>query len=238
MLMLPQMQSNTPSRTFSHFLVAQFPRPCLLQLVRSPFPSESAWGVLTITGNATLPPPTGLTLKYITVGHGVQNYTCSSPSADVVPKAIGALATLYDVTSLALLNPDLASSLPALAASHPLTSSFIVPNTPLSLPDVGTFPVLGGHFFNADATPVFDLFTTGTRIFSKVAQKIKAPKQANRGLEQTGAVDWLALVAKEGSVGLSEVFRVETAGGNPPVNCAGAGAVVSVPYAAAYHFYE
>lgn len=176
-------------------------------------------------------------MKFITIGHGVQNYTCSSPSTNSTPKAVGALATLYDVTSLGLLNPDLASSLPALAASYPLTSSFIVPNTPLNLKDVGTFPVVGGHFFNADATPVFDLFTTGSRIFSKAVQKIKAPAEADRGLEQTGAVDWLALGAKEGSVGLSQVFRVDTAGGNPPVDCGGIDGVVSVPYAAAYHFY-
>lgn len=85
---------------------------------------------------------------------------------------------------------------------------------------------------------MFDLFTSGARIFAKVAEQIKAPMEADRGLEQTGAVNWLALTAKDGSVGLSQVFRVETAGGNPPVNCAGVEGVVSVPYAAAYHFYE
>lgn len=71
-------------------------------------------------------------------------------------------------------------------------------------------------------------------------KKIDAPNEASRGLEGTGAVPWLALVAKDEypSVGLKEVFRVETAGGNPPKSCAGIEGVISVPYAAAYHFYS
>ena len=177
-------------------------------------------------------------MKFITIGHGVQNYTCADPSTNSTPVAIGALATLYDMTSLALSSPDLASTLPALAAALPLTASFIVPNTPLFLEGVGTFQILGGHFFTADGTPTFDLFTAGVRIFSKVVKKIKAPAEADRGIHGTGAVEWLALGGKNGSVGLSEVFRVQTAGGNPPASCAGVEAVISVPYAAAYHFYE
>jgi hypothetical protein len=194
--------------------------------------------LLTNTGDASLPPPTGLILRSITIGHGVQNYTCVSATTNSTPVSIGALATLYDITSLALSSPDLASTLPALAAALPLTASFIVPNMPLFLEGVGTFPILGGHFFTAEATPTFDLFTAGARIFSKVAKKIKAPAEADRGLEGTGAVDWLALTAKDGSVGLSQVFRVQTAGGNPPPSCAGVEGVISVPYAASYHFYE
>lgn len=48
---------------------------------------------------------------------------------------------------------------------------------------------------------------------------------------------WLALSAKEGSVGIEQVYRVVTAGGQAPATCAGAASVISVPYAAAYHFY-
>lgn len=86
---------------------------------------------------------------------------------------------------------------------------------------------------------MFDLFASGSRIRGKVVKKIKAPAESNRGLEGTGAVDWLALErkAEAGSVGLSQVFRVETAGGNPPADCAGISGGISVPYAAAYHFY-
>ncbi|KAK7744545.1 hypothetical protein SLS53_003430 [Cytospora paraplurivora] len=41
-------------------------------------------------------PPSDLTLKYVAIGHGIQNYTCASTSASAVNK--GALAVLYDIT--------------------------------------------------------------------------------------------------------------------------------------------
>ena len=115
-----------------------------------------------------------------------------------------------------------------------------MPNTPLSIPGLGAFPILGFHFFAANGTPVFDLNTVGEILFSKKIADIKAPANASRGPEGTGAVDWLALTAIEGSVGLQEVFRVDTVGGNPPMNCKGymAGDVLSIPYSAGYHFYS
>jgi len=67
--------------------------------------------------------------------------------------------------------------------------------------------------------------------------KIKAPKNASKGPAKTGAVDWLALVTKEPSVGIAQVYRVSTAGGVAPATCAGQPSVISIPYAAAYHFY-
>ena len=59
------------------------------------------------------------------------------------------------------------------------------------------------------------------------------------GPAKTGAVDWLQLVAKDGveSVGLQTVYRVVTAGGNPPAVCPSVG-VISVQYAAEYWFYD
>lgn len=79
----------------------------------------------------------------------------------------------------------------------------------------------------------------GEKLLSKKVADIKAPANASVGLQGTGAVDWLSLTAVEGSVGLGQVYRVDTAGGNPPINCEGyaAGEVLSVPYSAGYHFY-
>lgn len=76
-------------------------------------------------------------------------------------------------------------------------------------------------------------------LFSNKLADIKAPANASTGIEGTDAVDWLALTAIGGSVGLQEVFRVDTAGGSPPASCDGyvVGDVVSVPYSAGYHFY-
>jgi hypothetical protein len=150
--------------------------------------------------------------------------------------AIGALATLYDVTALALLEPEIVELIPDTAVSQPMTN-FIIPNTPLTIPNVGTFPIIGAHSFLDDGTPAFFIFQTGETILAASLAKIAAPKDASVGPDGTGAVAWLALSAKAGSVGLEEVYRVVTAGGNPPETCEGIDSVISIPYSAAYHFY-
>ena len=175
-------------------------------------------------------------MRYVTIGRGVQNYTCATSTPESIPKAIGALAVLYDVTARALLTPEIVQFMADSAVALPETS-FILGGRPLDVPNVGTYPVIGEHFFTADGTPFFDVFDAGKRIFCKLVAKIKAPTNASKGPNGTGAVDWLDLAAKDGSVGFATVYRVSTAGGNPPASCAGQPSVVSIPYAAAYHFY-
>jgi hypothetical protein len=94
---------------------------------------------------------------------------------------------------------------------------------------------LGTHFFDSKGTPTFNLSAVGKILYAAKVGDVKAPATSNKGPEGTGAVDWLALTAKIGytSVGLGEVYRVVTAGGNPPTTCSAAG-VVSVQYAAEY----
>ncbi|KAI3397908.1 hypothetical protein diail_10077 [Diaporthe ilicicola] len=60
---------------------------------------------LPSTGSTDLPSPdANLTLRYVAVGHGIQNYTCAT--ADATATATGALAVLYDVTPLYPGTPD------------------------------------------------------------------------------------------------------------------------------------
>ena len=70
---------------------------------------------------------------------------------------------------------------------------------------------------------------------------IAAPENSSKGPEDqgNGAVDWLALTPKpgDGTVGLGEVYRVETAGGEQPETCVGQPAMIEVQYAAQYWFY-
>lgn len=64
----------------------------------SPSPTTPTY-TLPDTGSTNLPAPsTNLTLKYLAVGHGIQNYTCASANASAVN--VGALAVLYDATPL------------------------------------------------------------------------------------------------------------------------------------------
>ncbi|KAH8588527.1 hypothetical protein B0O99DRAFT_555123 [Bisporella sp. PMI_857] len=189
------------------------------------------------TENGTLPAPDGMALRYITMGRGVQNYTCASSTSADAPKAIGALAVLYDITAITLLTPSIAAQISNIAVDM-TASSFILRGRPLDIPDVGSFPVIGDHFFLADGTPTFDLFDVGKRAFCKVPPKsINAPLSSVKGPAGFGTVKWLALATKEESVGIATVYRVDTAGGNPPKTCENQPSVISIPYAAAYHFY-
>jgi len=53
---------------------------------------------LTADGNK-LPEPAGLALRYITIGRGVQNYTCATSTPASVPVAIGMFSILLESCS-------------------------------------------------------------------------------------------------------------------------------------------
>lgn len=76
-------------------------------------------------------------------------------------------------------------------------------------------------------------------MFAAKIGDVPAPTGAESGPSGTGAVDWLSLAAKTGysSVGLKQVYRVETAGGGPSKPCTAAGFEI-VDYAAQYWFYN
>lgn len=221
-------------------------------------------------------PDTNLTLKYLAVGHGIQNYTCASTTATAVN--IGALAVLYDATALYssssyanlsstvlwdqaiplnLANPSAAG--PVSTTSGKTAANFSetdyqadaanpFPSTPASLALVAqqvSAPFLGHHYFDANSSPTFDLSGSTDKLYFSGAKigDVKAPTTADTGILATGAVDWLELGdnGRGLSVGVSNVYRVVTAGGvaeacsvsgvNP------SGQVFSVPYVAQYWFY-
>ncbi|GAB7350058.1 hypothetical protein MBLNU459_g0728t1 [Dothideomycetes sp. NU459] len=166
-----------------------------------------------------LPSPSGLTLRYIALGLGTQNYTC--PNTTTAPIANGALATLYDATALLRAAPAAVSTLPALAYST---------GSSLSL------PTLGHHWFSAAGVPTFDLEAAIPRAFlsAKKVAYVAAPADS-----VPNSVPWLYLVddGRGVSVGLKAVYRVETAGGAAPATCAKVGEL-TVRYAAEYWFYD
>jgi hypothetical protein len=95
-------------------------------------------------------------------------------------------------------------------------------------------PVAGKHYFNAAGTPVFDLEAAGigwmeaTKIADIPAPTGSCPGPDGKG---NGAVDWLTLTAKPGNTGISEAYRVSTAGGKPPRTCRGQQATIEIEYA-------
>lgn len=165
------------------------------------------------------------------VGRGTQNYTCTT-NATAAPVAVGALATLYNASCVASTYPDLLSALPNVALQFNLTSNDQETLSPSYL------AISGHHFFSNLTTPAFNLNSTAENLGFAACSKnnsVAAPPGApvGQGGQGHGAVTWLKLLTREGSTGnLEEVYRVNTAGGNPPTTCAGMPATFEVQYAA------
>ncbi|KAI1488289.1 hypothetical protein F5X96DRAFT_685602 [Biscogniauxia mediterranea] len=203
---------------------------------------------LTSPGNATL--------KHIAVGHGIQNYTCTAAGATA--SSIGALAVLWEITGLypgsgsgAMSSADWVAFPPKVLRTtalplNPAGSTSVDASAPFPAPAelavdglAAPLAFLGHHYFDEQNAPTFDLQPSGAApaLFKgKKDQGVAAPADADPGLDDTGAVDWLRLSDKGGSQGVSLVYRVLTAGGSPSA-CTQAGQAESIPYTAMYWFY-
>ncbi|KAK5003145.1 hypothetical protein LTR28_010537, partial [Elasticomyces elasticus] len=100
-----------------------------------------------ILPTSDLPSPSGLTLQYIALGVGTQNYTCATSTTASVPVPDGALATLYDATTF-FSKPGHQSAMSSLLDSN------------LALKPNKDLDVLGHHYFVPPLTPTFDLGAT------------------------------------------------------------------------------
>ncbi|KAH0018818.1 hypothetical protein KCU78_g7015, partial [Aureobasidium melanogenum] len=186
-----------------------------------------------------LPPPSyNLTLSHVSIGRGTQNYTCDLSNSTAVPVATGAAASLYNVSCIAANHPELLSMIPGIAINLPLPSSSSA-ISPINM------DLAGHHYFLDPTTPFFNLDTQthsyGIGAFKK-ANGTSAPEDAVIGVDGSGmgAVPWLKLTEKVGVEGrqrLKEVFRVNTAGGQPPATCQGQQENILVQYAAEYWVY-
>jgi hypothetical protein len=195
--------------------------------------------------------PTGLKLKYIALGMGVQNYSCpataiatstsasATTTATATPLAIGAIATLYDATQLftdtACLGP---SALAALDVGLTCVAD--------GLDNFMSLPLLGHHYFDSLARPTFDLSAAEVFLSAKKIAGVPAPSgtsgmnQSCAGRNGAAAVDWLFLqdCGNGLSEGVSAVYRVGTTGGKAVGGCVGkAGQTIQSDYGALYWFY-
>jgi hypothetical protein len=186
-----------------------------------------------------LPPPAaGLTLGHVAIGRGNQNYTCDLSNSTAVPVATGAVATLFNVSCLAADMPELLARICPIALDLPVPSSEDA-NSPIYQ------GMSGHHYFKDASTPFFDLDTSahsyGNGAFKK-GNSTAAPATAMMGPYNSGngPVAWLRLDAKTTTDGqvFKEVYRLNTAGGQPPKTCQGMPAAFEVPYAAEYWLYQ
>ena len=176
-------------------------------------------------------------LSHVAIGRGNQNYTCDLSNSTAVPVAAGAVATLFNVSCLAADMPELLARICPIALDLPVPSSDDT-NSPIYQ------GMSGHHYFTDNTTPFFDL-DTGAHAYGRGAFKkgdsTPAPESAVRGPygEGNGSVAWLRLDAKTTSgQAFQEVYRLNTAGGQPPKTCQGMPETFSVPYAAEYWLFQ
>jgi len=186
-------------------------------------------------------PPAGLSLAHVAIGRGTQNYTCDLSNSTAVPVAIGAYATLFNVSCLAVQAPGLVSLLPQIAIDLPMS---FTPSPEDATSSPMYFDTSGYHYFTNTTTAFFNLDTSTHTYGSGAFKKVNAttpPTTAIVGPEGSGngAVPWLKLNAdySESKQVLQQVYRLNTAGGNPPKTCQGMTASFEVPYAAEYWIY-
>ncbi|KAJ6481788.1 hypothetical protein C8R45DRAFT_1063035 [Mycena sanguinolenta] len=177
--------------------------------------------------NPTFPP------TFVTLGVGVQNYTCSNVSSTYT--SVGAVASLFDISCL--LNNFNFDSIQTRAFAFWNETSQV---TPLNVAnDVGAPLMLGQHYFitNPNGTglsPEWD-FTVSTGapdafvVGAKVGD-ILAPS------DPTVNIDWLSLNGVDGDLA-TQIFRINTVGGQPPSSCVPGSALLSVKYVSLYYLY-
>ena len=195
----------------------------------------------------SLPANTNVTLQFVGLGVGIQNYSCSSTSA--VPKSIGAIATLFDATGYLqdCGNPKTSKLstryLKAYNRQHCQASQNLDDDSCQEEINILDLPLLGHHYFgsvNGAGVPFFDIYS-GDFLSAQKTGDIPAPPDAfDGGANGHGAIDWLFLPSDGSSrtSGLSEVYRINTAGGNAdPAGCSSGDAVISYKYSAEYWFY-
>ncbi|CAI7656608.1 unnamed protein product [Penicillium glandicola] len=194
---------------------------------------------LNATKSALPVPSTNLTLKYVALGRGTQNYTCPSNATSkskttIQPTAVGAAATLFDASCIASSSLALLHEVPAIISATPLGSLAFM----ASLVAQGTRStnlIIGEHYFNAGGDPVFDMGLSGSNSWIDASKTASTPAPDSTS-GSCGDVPWLKLGYKNGT-GIQEVYRVVTSQGDPPLTCAGQNTTIEVAYAAEYWFY-
>jgi hypothetical protein len=146
--------------------------------------------------------------------------------------SIGAVATLFNASCTAATYPDVLAIMPNVALQFNLTDANQATLQPLGM------EITGHHFFLDSKTPFFTLDTTAMQLGQAPCSKnatVAAPAGAPMGQGGVGygSVAWLQLLTKSGATGnLMEVYRLNTAGGNPPPTCSNMPATFSVQYSA------
>ncbi|KIY73259.1 hypothetical protein CYLTODRAFT_417223 [Cylindrobasidium torrendii FP15055 ss-10] len=170
--------------------------------------------------SSDMPAPSG-PFKYVGLGIGTQNYTCSAAGTYA---SAGAVASLYDLACL-IGTPkfdtiqDTASELWTSASS---------PDTVAHRAGAGA--KLGEHYFIASASGISPRWDFGSKGYVVGARDAGVP--APTGPQD---VDWLLLHGTEGDLA-TQIYRVDTRLGQPPSSCEVGSELITVKYVSKYFF--
>ncbi|KAJ7119947.1 hypothetical protein C8R43DRAFT_1112426 [Mycena crocata] len=174
---------------------------------------------------------------FVSLGVGIQNYTCSSSTLKYT--STGAVASIFDISCLdktpAFANIQTIAFKAWNAAPASISASVI--GSKIAAP-----ALLGQHYFvtspsGTGISPKWDFTSTG-KFAGNTTAFVLAAKAANLTAPTNPAtnVDWLALNNVQGSLA-SKIFRIDTVGGQPPTSCVAGSADITVKYTAKYFLY-
>ncbi|KAJ7669539.1 hypothetical protein DFH06DRAFT_1181434 [Mycena polygramma] len=193
---------------------------------------------MTLPSNQTLLAAPTQSPSYIGLAIGTQNYTCGSTGTYT---NVGAVAELFDASCFYGTPefPELQKLAYTIWESAP-------PAVPISeiikflQPFHATFNVLGQHFFvtspsGTGLSPRWD-FTSGALTGHADAFVIAAKAGDIPAPTGSADVDWLSLNKVQGDLA-TQVFRINTVGGQPPASCTAGSPPIEVKYASMYWLY-
>ncbi|KAL5537059.1 hypothetical protein ACEPAF_882 [Sanghuangporus sanghuang] len=186
------------------------------------------------SGQTNITVPSGQVPEKITLGVGVQNYTCTDAGTYT---SAGAVATLFDISciydtsqysTITKVAYDIWNAIPNNEISN-VVETFVKK----------AFPVFADHYFitspsGTGISPVFDARATSHKgdpnafILAARTGDLAAPT-GNQD------IDWLQLSNVQGDLAKT-VLRIDTQRGQPPSSCTPGSELISVKYTAAYWF--
>ncbi|KAJ6555988.1 hypothetical protein B0H19DRAFT_947294 [Mycena capillaripes] len=196
---------------------------------------DTSKAVMDLPANQTALVTPATAPQFVLLGVGIQNYTCSGTTF----ASIGAVAALFDISCLDR-SPQF--------AKVQTTAFNIWERVPARVPAtaigalVGAPHLDGFHYFvtspsGTGISPEWDFTSTGRFAGNSTAFVIGAKVGDILALTDSATnIDWLSLNGVEGDLA-SQIFRIDTVGGQPPTSCVAGSAPISVKYTAKYYLF-
>ncbi|KAI0090380.1 putative malate dehydrogenase [Irpex rosettiformis] len=176
--------------------------------------------------------------KFLGVGVGTQNYTCSAAGTYT---SAGAYAEIFDVSCLPTKDSYASITRLAFDVWKIAPKSWTPAEVVKTLSELHSPVVLGQHYFISNVagtalSPKWDFTSASeaghTDAFVVGAKTGDIPAPINPAEN----IDWLSLSGTSGDLA-NQIFRLETNGGQPPSSCTPGSPEIFIRYSSLYAFY-